>query len=480
MAEEQLVTITATGEETFAPEPCGTIHNYRVIRQLGEGGMGVVFETEQQHPRRHMALKMIRPGRSAGHRARRQFEREAEALGHLRHPNIATIYESGCAPDGQPYLTMELLDGIPLQQWLKVQTPPTALRKADAAPRLHLFRAICEAIVYAHQNGIIHRDLKPSNIFIPTSGSDPSVKILDFGLARFTDADTASPTITESGLVQGSLSFMSPEQARGETSRIDTRTDIYSLGVILYWLLTQRHPYMERPAVSFADAINTVCKSPPPPFRLVYERFDSELETIAGKAMEPERRYPSVSALLADIDNYLADLPVVARPPSASYQIRKLVQRHRTGFAGIAVLVTLLLTFSAVTLVQSRQLRAERDRASHEVATAKQVSQLLADLFRNANPRHQGKGELTARQLLDTGRKRLDEDRDISPEVRTRVLENIAKAGLRRTRAEPKVGVVNYGSVSRRHGGVIHHPTHRAMARRRWCSLGRTHAAGLR
>src|SRR6187399_13802 len=113
MAEEQLVTITATGEETFAPEPCGTIHNYRVIRQLGEGGMGVVFETEQQHPRRHVALKMIRPGRSAGHRARRQFERSAEALGHLRHPNIATIYESGCAPDGQPYLTMELVDGIP-------------------------------------------------------------------------------------------------------------------------------------------------------------------------------------------------------------------------------------------------------------------------------------------------------------------------------------------------------------------------------
>ena len=193
---------------------------------------------------------------------------------------------------------MELIDGAPLDRWLDQQPALASLRKSDAAGRLQLFRATCEAVVYAHQQGIIHRDLKPSNIFILTprstsSASEAVVKILDFGLARSTDPDPAAPALTEAGLVQGSLPFMSPEQARGETDRIDTRTDIYSLGVILYWLLTQRHPYMEQPVGSIVDAIATICNAPPAPFRLHYRRFDADLETIAGKALEkdPARRY---------------------------------------------------------------------------------------------------------------------------------------------------------------------------------------------
>ncbi len=413
-----------------------SIHNYRIIGQLGEGGMGVVFEAEQQSPRRRVALKLIRSGRYAADRARRQFEREAEALGRLRHPSIATIYESGVAEDGQPYLAMELIDGAPLDRWLEQQPPLTSLRKADAAPHLQLFRAICEAVVYAHQQGIIHRDLKPSNIFILTprstsSASDAAVKILDFGLARFTDPDPAAPALTEAGLVQGSLPFMSPEQARGETDRIDTRTDIYSLGVILYWLLTQRHPYMEQPGGSIVDAIATICNAPPAPFRLHYRRFDADLETIAGKALEkdPARRYQSVSALLGDIDHYLADLPIVARPPSALYQLRKLIQRHRAGFAALMGLLALLLAFTIVTLIQSGRVRAERDRANQEASTAKQVSKFLVDLFLYANPATgKGKGELTARDLLTSGRARLDKDLQGQPELRARLLDNIGHA----------------------------------------------------
>ncbi len=406
-----------------------SIDHYRIVGQLGEGGMGVVFEAEQQSPRRRVALKLIRSGRYAGERARRQFEREAEALGRLRHPAIATIYESGVAEDGQPYLAMELVDGAPLETWLGERPALTSLRKAGASPRLQLFRAICEALVYAHQNGIIHRDLKPSNIFIPRSrtgsgpGSEPAVKILDFGLARFTDPDPNSPTLTETGLVQGSLPYMSPEQARGDTDRIDTRTDIYSLGVILYWLLTGHHPYLEEQTPDYMSAIYRICSEPPTPFRQYFPRFDSDLETITGKALEkePERRYQSVSALLADIDNYLADLPIVARPPSAAYQIRKLVQRHRAAFAAMVGLLVLLIAFTAVTVVQSARIRREAE-------TSRQVSKFLADLFLNANPTTQGKGELTARELLASGRERLDKDLATQPEIRARLLDKIGGA----------------------------------------------------
>ena len=400
-----------------------SIDHYRIVGQLGEGGMGVVFEAEQQSPRRRVALKLIRSGRYAGERQRRQFEREAEALGRLRHSAIATIYESGVAEDGQPYLAMELVDGMPLDRWLAEKPALTALRKVDAAPRLQLFRSICEAVIYAHQNGIIHRDLKPSNIFIAAGTDPPAVKILDFGLARFTDPDPNAPTVTETGLVQGSLPYMSPEQARGETDRIDTRTDIYSLGVILYWLLTGRHPYLDDPGINYVNSIYAICSKPPAPFKQNFSRFDTDLETITRKAIEkdPDRRYQSVSAFVADIDNYLADLPIVARPPSAAYQIRKLVRRHRVAFAAIAGVLVLLIAFAAITVVQAQRIRREAE-------TVRQVSDFLLDLFQNANPTTQARGELKAREILAAGRERLDKNLQTEPEIRARLLDKIGAA----------------------------------------------------
>ncbi len=433
--------ILAQAVETAARDLAPTapfVGHYQILGELGEGGMGVVFEAEQQSPRRRVALKMIRAGRYAGERMRRLFQREVEALGRLKHPAIATIYESGETEDGQPYLAMELVHGQKLDAWLAAQPALKTLRKTDAVPRIHLFRAICDAVIYAHQNGVIHRDIKPSNIFVQdqsastdsgSSGQRALVKILDFGLARFTGTDPSADQLTQAGTVQGSLPYMSPEQARGETDKIDTRTDIYALGVLLYVFLTGRHPYMET-VPALPEAIALICERSHAPFRQHFAKWDPDLETICLKALEkePSQRYQSVTALAADLDHYLADQPILARAPSTVYQLGKLVQRNRGAVLGLAAAILLLVVFSAVTLQQSNVVRAERDRANQEAAASKQVSELLVDLFRRADPSQTGgKGELSARDLLRSGRERLDQEKSLAsqPEIRARLLDNI-------------------------------------------------------
>lgn len=412
--------------------PAEALGNYKILREIGEGGMGVVFEAEQQSPRRKVALKLMRGGRYASERMRRLFQREAEALGRLKHPVIATIYESGESDDGQPYLAMELVGGNKLDDWLRTYPRPGQLRKADAIPLLRIFRAICDGVIYAHQNGVIHRDLKPSNIFVQdqaastesgSSGQRALVKILDFGLARFTDVQQDAEGQTQTGTVQGSLPYMSPEQARGEADKIDTRTDIYSLGVMLYVFLIGKHPYMDlTPALP--EAVLRICEAPPAPFKSHIPRFDEDLETIVRKALEkePKDRYQSVTALAADIDSYLADQPIAARAPSTFYQLSKLVRRNRAAVAGLLFALATLIAFTGVTLYQ-------RNRADQEAATATQVSAFLVGLFKDADPTSdRGRGELSARDLLKTGRKRLDKELKDQPEIRARLLDQIGFA----------------------------------------------------
>ena len=413
----------------------GQVGNYTIVRRIGEGGMGVVFEAEQMHPRRRVALKVIRAGRFATERTHRLFQREAEVLGRLQHPGIATIYESGVMGDQQPFLAMELVTGRPLDQWLEQEQPPRSLRRDDVAGRLRLFRAICDAINYAHQNGVIHRDLKPSNIFIledratqpgtqSGSSSRALVKILDFGLARVHEQGDAT-VLTEAGMVQGSVPYMSPEQARGETHRVDMRSDIYALGIVLYELLTHRHPYLDR-FRGLAEALPKILDAAPRPMREFAGRVDDDLETITRKALEkdPAQRYQSVSALVADLDRYVADLPIVARPPSTWYQVRKLIQRHRTMFGAALLTLVLLVAFTITTLVQSRQIRAERDRANREAESSRQIADFLTDLFRKANPA-ESKGVLTARDLLRAGKERVRRELGKEPEIQARLLETI-------------------------------------------------------
>jgi len=285
------------------------IGRYRILRLLGEGGMGIVYEAEQENPRRAVALKVIKPG-FANAEMRRRFAQESSALGRLQHSGIAQIYEAGAADTGLgplPYFAMELVHGRPLLEYAEAQ-------RLNARERLELMLRIGEAVHHAHQRGIIHRDLKPGNILVEDSGQP---KILDFGVARATDSDAQVTRQTDLGQVVGTLAYMSPEQALGDSRELDVRTDVYSLGVICYELLAGRLPY--RIGKSLQEAVLTIRDEDPMPLSSIGRMYRGDLDTIVAKALEKDkaRRYGSAAEMAADIERYLADEPIAARPASA-------------------------------------------------------------------------------------------------------------------------------------------------------------------
>jgi serine/threonine protein kinase len=397
------------------------IGNYKIQARLGEGGMGVVYQAEQLHPKRKVAIKVMRSGHMATDREKRLFEREAEALGRLDHGGIAGIYESGLTAEGQPYLVMEFIEGQTLSQKILAEGPPPSFRPADLNPRIQLFLEICDAITYAHQRGVIHRDLKPSNIMV----SGGKLKVLDFGLARLTDE--LDHTRTETGIVQGSLRYMSPEQAKGEAGRIDVRSDVYSLSVILYEMISGLHPYLDK--TDLLGAVQQICEAPMRPLHLIRKPVDADLDTILAKAMskDPKQRYDSAGAFAGDLRRYLANEPILARPASLGYQLRKLLERNLVLSSAFALVAVLVLVFGAVLLNQALSIRVERDRANQEAATASEVSSFLVNLFRETNPTETN-GVLTAKDLLLAGRKRLSLELKDKPELRARLLDNMGDA----------------------------------------------------
>lgn len=395
------------------------VGGYSIRGVLGHGGSGVVYEAEQVSPQRTVALKVLRLLTLQDEWATRLFAREGQALARLTHPGIAAIYEAGSSAECGPYFAMEHVEGAPLTAFAKQ-------RGLSTRARLSLFAQVCDAVHYAHQRGVIHRDLKPSNILATPTGTP---KVLDFGLARIIDAEAADRTrATAAGVVLGTLPYMSPEQARGQVERIDTQTDIYSLGVILYELLTDQPPFDTR-GKPLPEAARVICEQAPRRPGQVRRRLRGDLETIILKAMdkEPARRYSSAAALAQDVHRYLNDEPVLARPATATYQLRKLIARHKLPAVLIAILFLVCAISAAgmgglaLRFAEQRDLaRAAQDLESEARAVAEEFATVLSDLFGRADPEASDFHEPSLRQVLDEGYKHLE---DIyHPVVRARIM----------------------------------------------------------
>ncbi len=375
------------------------IQQYKLLQQIGEGGMGVVFMAEQQEPvRRMVALKVIKAGMDSAQVIAR-FEAERQALALMDHPNIAKVLDAGTTASGRPFFVMELVKGIPMTKYCDEQC-------LSPKQRLELFVPVCQAIQHAHQKGIIHRDIKPSNVLIAAYDGKPVPKVIDFGVAKATGQKLTERTLfTGFGGLVGTLEYMSPEQAEFNALDIDTRSDIYCLGVLLYELLTGSTP-LPRQRIKGAAILEVLRlireEEPPRPSTRLSESKDSlasvsaqrhsepaalvkslrgEVDWIVMKALEKDRsrRYDTANGLARDIQRYLAEEPVEAGPPSARYRLRKLAWKHRRGLATAAALLLLLVAGVVVSTTLAvwarraeQQALAERNHALAAEAEAKQ------------------------------------------------------------------------------------------------------------
>jgi WD40 repeat protein/predicted Ser/Thr protein kinase/predicted Zn-dependent protease len=346
------------------------VGHYRILRRIAEGGMGAVYEAEQENPLRTVALKVIRPDLASPALVKR-FGQEVQFLARLQHPGIAQVYEAGLTADGQPFFAMELIRGVPLDEFAHRQN-------LDGPARLELLARVCDAVQHAHERGIIHRDLKPRNILVDETGQP---KVLDFGVARATDAERqATLTRTLGGQLVGTPAYMSPEQVSADPSALDQRTDVYALGVILFELLSGRPPY-DLAGLPLFEVAQLIREQEPLRLGAIDSRCRGDVETIAARALAKDKggRYASAGELAADLRRHLAHQPILARPPSALYQLRKFARRHRALVSAVAGVLAALVAGAAIAVAYALREREQRQiavmktgEATHAQEVAKQ------------------------------------------------------------------------------------------------------------
>jgi serine/threonine protein kinase len=446
--------------EPIAERPGTVIGPYKLMEQIGAGGMGLVFVAEQQHPVcRKVALKIIKPGMDSRQVIAR-FEAERQALAMMDHLNIAKVHDAGTTESGRPYFVMELVHGVPITDYCDAN-------KLTPRERLELFIPVCNAIQHAHQKGIIHRDIKPSNVLVTLYDDKPVPKVIDFGVAKAIEQRLTEKTVyTQFGALVGTFEYMSPEQAEMNAFGVDTRSDVYALGVLLYELLTGTTP-LERQRLREAafDEIRRIIKEEEPqrpsvrlstsgalakvaaarktdPAKLS-RLMRGELDWVVMRCLEKDRsrRYDTASGLAKDVERYLKDEPVEARPPTVGYRFRKMARRNKVALmtaalvAAALLLGTLASTWQAVRATRAEadaraaedKATKERDRADAEKASAQATLHfLLADVLEQADPSRQSGANrnLTVRELLEKATDRLGNNKD---------LPSLTEAAIRRT-----------------------------------------------
>jgi eukaryotic-like serine/threonine-protein kinase len=412
---------------------------FHLTRKLGEGGMGQVWLAGQNSPvRRQVALKLIKAG-IYDESVMKRFQAERQSLAIMDHPAIAKVFEGGTTPQGQPYFVMEYVPGLPITEYCD-------RKRLKIANRLELFIQACEAVYHAHQKAVIHRDLKPANILVVEVDGKAEPRIIDFGLAKTTTSQTDGETLfTQVGHFLGTPGYMSPEQAEPGVKDIDTRTDVYSLGAVLYVLLTGSHPLDTMPGEKLPlDELLRRLREEEPPSPSVRVSIDRETSTaraeargaeprqlahllrgdldwITMKALEKDRsrRYGTLSEFAADIRRYLNHEAVVARPGSFGYRWRKYARRHRVGVSVAAGLALLVAGFVAVQAVELRRITRERDRATR-------VTDFMTDMFKVSDPSKGRGNSVTAREVLDKASNDVEKGLAKDPQIQAQTMQVMA------------------------------------------------------